>query len=529
LVIAVRRLRAPKQHGAVVAIPPLGDASQLIAANRQLLEKKRVVILGRDLADLRAELRASVAAIAEAYLRQAGEPIPSRPGEALFMAGHQPELFHPGVWVKNFLLNGLARSAGATPINLIVDNDTAKNVSLRVPLLGDGSPESVRLEQVPFDRWSGELPYEEHEIQDENLFRNFPKAVEAYTRVWPFKPLLQELWQQKGPDNSRFLGERLVAARRALERRWGCHNLELPVSVLCRSEAFAWFALQLLSELPRFHAVHNECVQEYRRVYGLRSRNHPVPDLGKDGDWLEAPFWTWHARDRQRRRLFARQTTAGMELRLGNERPMPVGLDRNKLSRALPDWQELEAAGFKVRSRALTNAIFARLFLCDIFLHGIGGAKYDELTDEIIRRFYECEPPGYLVLTATLLLPFQTFPCTAERHRLSGRNLRDLHWNPDRHLNDPANDVASLVREKQISIAGAAETPAERRARFWKLRELTERLRPFVAAQRETEQQQLRRCTAEVEANGILLRRDYAFCLYPEALLRPFCAEFLNP
>ena len=59
----------------------------------------------------------------------------------------------------------------------------------------------------------------------------------------------------------------------------------------------------------------------------------------------------------------------------------------------------------KVRSRALTNTLFARLFLSDLFIHGIGGGKYDELTDDLIRRFYGIEPPEFLILSATRLLP----------------------------------------------------------------------------------------------------------------------------
>src|SRR5207249_2187885 len=146
------------------------------------------------------------------------------------------------------------------------------------------------------------------------------------------------------------LGERLAAARRTIERRWGCHNLELPVSLLCGSESFAWFACHLLGDLSRFRSIYNRCVQEYRRLHGIRSRNHPVPDL---------------------------------------------------------------------------------------IIHGIGGAKYDELTDEIMRRFYGLEAPEYLVLSATLWLPLPAFPVGLDLCKRLARELRDVHYNPQRHL-DPA-------------------------------------------------------------------------------------------
>ena len=58
--------------------------------------------------------------------------------------------------------------------------------------------------------------------------------------------------------------------------------------------------------------------------------------------------------------------------------------------------------------------MYARLFLADLFIHGIGGAKYDELTDELMRRFFKIEPPEFLTLTGTLLLPFPRAAATTE-------------------------------------------------------------------------------------------------------------------
>src|SRR4029077_11022235 len=101
---------------------------------------------------------------AEEYLIRAGEALPPFNGSSFFVAGHQPDLFHPGVWIKNFALNGLAKSYGATPLNLIVDSDAAKATSIRVPALTDSKdakadekeidPDRVKLLTIPIDRWT---------------------------------------------------------------------------------------------------------------------------------------------------------------------------------------------------------------------------------------------------------------------------------------------------------------------------------------------------------------------------------------
>ena len=49
------------------------------------------------------------------------------------LSGHQPELFHPGVWYKNFVLGSLARKLDGVGIHLLIDSDTCRSASIRVP------------------------------------------------------------------------------------------------------------------------------------------------------------------------------------------------------------------------------------------------------------------------------------------------------------------------------------------------------------------------------------------------------------
>ncbi len=77
--------------------------------------------------------------------------------------------------------------------------------------------------------------------------------------------------------------------------RWGCHNLEVPLSRSAAPSRSPGSPVICWRELPRFHTLYNAVVQDYRRRHGIRSRNHPVPDLAAEGDWLEAPFWAWRA------------------------------------------------------------------------------------------------------------------------------------------------------------------------------------------------------------------------------------------
>jgi hypothetical protein len=463
--------------------------------------------------------------------------VPALADGPLLMAGHQPELFHPGVWVKNFALCGLAHRHGGVAVNLVVDNDTVKSTALRLPTLTTDHPATKEsrpyLATVPFDHWAAAEPYEEARVRDESLFRSFPDRVAPLTREWGFQPLLGDFWEGMCRlEQTPLLGERFARGRRSLERSWGCHNFEVPVSRVCATEPFALFACHLLTELPRFHALYNSTVQAYRRQHGIRSRNHPVPDLAATDGWLELPFWAWRAGQVRRHRLLARQTGAGLELRAGEERWPTLPFDQGgSAQRLVSAWLELEKHGYKVRSRALTNTLYARLLLCELFIHGIGGGKYDELTDLLIRDFYGIEPPRYLVLSATLLLPFAGYAVRPDDCRRLGRELRDLAWNPQRHL-DRADledgGVRELAEQKRRWLAVAPSSREQRRERFRALRAVTEPLRSRMAERMRELREELERCERQLRGNAILQRRDYAFCLYPEARLKPFCVRFLN-
>jgi hypothetical protein len=545
-------LRAPAHDGAVIAEPPLREAGAALAINRQRLQTHadNHTLLGRPWSDLRRQARQSAVAAAREYLGEnhkvasllRGELenlIPPRSGgttiHTLLVAGHQPELFHPGVWVKNFALCGLARAHNAISLNLVVDNDTVKTTALRIPTPAATEGDRPRARPVLYDRWTGETPYEEKRISDRELFISFAERAGALLRGWHYEPLLSSFWAEvlRQSERSPLLGECFAAARRSFERDWGCHNLEVPLSTICRTEPFAWFACDLLTHLPRFHTLYNSVVADYRRRHGIRSRNHPVPDLAIEDDWLEAPFWGWRAGgvSPRRSRLFARLCDDRLELRAGDDAwPSLPRPEEGHAEAAVKAWQQLEGEGFKVRSRALTTTLYARLFLADLFIHGIGGGKYDELTDELIRRFYECEPPIFIVLSATRWLPLPRAPVHGEDRRRLAHAVRDVHYNPQRHLEEAAtgDNLAELAVRKQTWIERPAATVRERRERFQMLRTLTEQLRQPLRPREGQLRQELARCERQLRANAVLQRRDYSFCLFPADILHPFCTQFLN-
>ena len=105
-------MRRRAQDGAVVAVPAAGTGRGTASRQHPQAEPGEDSLLGRPLPEMRDLARASCIAAARRYsaahaARLSREARGAR--SPLLLAGHQPELFHPGVWVKNFALAGLAR------------------------------------------------------------------------------------------------------------------------------------------------------------------------------------------------------------------------------------------------------------------------------------------------------------------------------------------------------------------------------------------------------------------------------------
>lgn len=529
-----RRLRAPREDRGVLIEPPASAVADLVAANTQQSEQACYDLQGRCLEAVgrlaREELLAGARRWTSSYRDvDAGPADPSRP---IFLAGHQPELFHPGVWFKNFALSRFAEQHEAVAVNLIVDTDIFKRNSVLVP---SGSIEDPHLASVPLDRAAAVIPFEEQRVQDREFFAGFGRRVTAHLDSFLADPLIREYWPLavERIEETGNIGAALAQSRHALEGRWGLNTLEIPESWVCESESFRWLVAHILAQLPRFHAAYNSVVADYRRMHHIRSRSRPVPDLAAEGDWFEAPLWMWSVDAPRRRHLFARQRGRELEIsdRRGRQFRLAISPDASA-ERAVEQIQSLRQRGVKIRSRALLTTLWARLALGELFLHGIGGAKYDQVTDALIARFFGLEPPRYMVVTSTLRLPVDYPRVSDEDIRAVDRRLRELQWHPEDHfdadgaLSATAPAIAELIAAKRRWIQ---TTPDQEnyRQRFLELRRINAQLGAFLAPERERLQQERGRLAAAARAARILSSREFAFCLFPQAPLREMLFSLL--
>jgi hypothetical protein len=524
-----RRFRAPSHDGGVLADPPLSEYGRALESNLRLAAAADIPIQGRSLPALRTLARRELFAASSAYLGALGFEPPEAPEAAreqpVVVSGHQPELFHPGVWIKNFAIAAIARRSAAASLHVIVDNDVPKSASIRVPSLQEGT---LRTMPVDFDTIRPQVPYEEWAVNDCGRFRSFPDRVHETLGALVSDPLIDQFWPLVLGHTSRMERPRVSvgfsAARRQIESEWGARNWEVSLSSLCQTDSFYWFLSHIIAQLPRFHAVHNDALAAYRRANRIRSRNHPVPELAVHGEWREAPFWGWRAGNPRRHPVLARHNARTIDLQLHGENEPFVTLPLSASSDAccaVERLRELTTQGIKIRSRALTTTLFSRLFVGDLFVHGIGGAKYDELGDAIISGFYDLTPPSFLALSITLWLGLAEKDFDPRERLAVGRLERDLVCNPDRVLGEQTPSAArTLIDAKRRAIGLPQGTRRERVARFREIRCCNEALAPFAAPRAADLAERRARLESNGRWNDVAHSRDFSAVLHSQTRLR---------
>ena len=250
-----RQFRAPKGNGQACVEPALDQASNLVTENRELLQS-----YGEPFASIRNSARRELIEAAIKYTSTYRDVnwVNDDHQVPIVMAGHQPAIFHPGVWFKNFALSHIAEQTGALAINMVVDNDVATSSSIRVPVI-DPATGVGSFRHVAYDNASGGIPYEQTTIQDLDQFDHFDLEVAKSIQPLVSNPCITQLWQSAREAVARcgIAGCALAQARHGLEAKLGLRTLEIPLGVICRTTAFAEFVLSILDELPRFQNCYN--------------------------------------------------------------------------------------------------------------------------------------------------------------------------------------------------------------------------------------------------------------------------------
>lgn len=501
------KLIAPVRHGEVLVLPTPRDYAAAALANARALRVAATPLLNSTLGDWRRRTR-------EAVVGCDNRPI--------IVTGHQPAFIHPGVWAKHIVSMRLADALDGIAINLIVDSDAPRGAALTIPVV-QGS--RVELCNVGYAELRPGFSFEQLARRTPDEIAQFEQAVRGAmgdryeTSQMPVFIAGLSRAEETGDGIGQF-----VAARRAVEATF-------EVSVDDRRVSRLWWTpllVDMLRRAERFSRSYNAALRSYRQKFGVRGAQRPIPDLTARGGVWELPVWA-NRQGEARRRLFVGR--AGTQLRLLADRE-EIGVFAPE---DLPAFDHLisplgGSTEWRLRPRALTLTIWARLFLADLFIHGIGGAKYDRISNAIIADYFEIVPPEMACVSATLHLDLPQTETTPETVRNLRRSLRDMEWNPQRGLSLDAG-LGSLIEQRALAVRRAAELrcldPRHRSARrtvFLEIRDLNRRLATARSGELANQRAMLGQALDDLNRNRIALGREYFFGLYDRAALERLLA-----
>lgn len=496
--IAYERLTVPQEHLGVLIEPP-ADALDALIGTDHTRELRGAELLDASIAELREQLRQRLELVSPVVL-----------------TGHQAEFGHPGVFAKTVAVDALAAKSGGSRVFLTVDSDVPNATQLAVPYVERGE---VRRAFVPIPGCDSQFPIESQPRVSLAQWRVFFGRVAELvadddTLLGTYADGLLD-----GPDETIDLLGAIEEGHAAVRRSLGLGGvLSIRASRLSQTPEFRAFVAHLMLNAGSFAERYNQAQRAYGPRHRVRNRQRPAPPLTIDGDRVELPLWV-HRAGQLRRRLFVAARREGVDLFAGDER---IGWESKSwlgcAANHIEVWR-IERAGWRLRPRALALSAFTRLFVSDLFVHGVGGAKYDEMTEDFVGSFFKVELPPAGCVTATAYLPLPRYGVDREALAAAQHARRDLRFNPQRHLPDLPQDLLSrreeLIRTSCLLRREQRPERAARRRVFDQIRTVNHALLHHDPTRAAALEQHWRLLEHRRRSDRVALDREYFFALHP--------------
>jgi hypothetical protein len=412
----------------------------------------------------------------ESWRRQTRGELGLATDRPLIATGHQTLLWHPGILAKYLAVAAMTADRDRVEnANLVVDQHTSAFGRFEVPVRGaDGSlaVRTLTLTSPRPDVPMGRHPAFSPDAAPGRLEAALPCVQSGIERI------LAAVAAHRRRSNA---AQQMAAALGDLMSPWVPPMPNVLASDLIRTSLARAMIRQMADDPRRCAACYNQAV-------------HAVPEAGigplaVTEEYVELPLWRIGPDDR-------RQRAKDRDVR----RWLEEGSDEGGL---LP--------------RALFLTALVRLGLCDLFVHGTGGARYDRAMERWSRRWLGVEPCPIAVATANLRLPLagsQEPPGRLATALQAGRRV----WH-DPEVTAGGGGPGPSKRALLAAIDAAPRRSKKRQALFGQMHERLSAFRrergPAVEAARE-----LARTAARHAAEApIVNRRTWPFPLYPDEMI----------
>lgn len=478
------KFRFPKQQK-IFIYPVHKKIPDLINANKSKFSTYNFSINGIRFGVIRKKLRTSLAKILNLDLN-------SKP---IVGCAHQPGFLPPGVIRKFIFVNSLKHVLG---INFIMDNDYSKYVNWEILVKEDRIYKLKRFflvrpiveRPLKFIK----LPKKERILDILNQTRQDLESLEEKRLVKNCIKLEQIIKSNYKDDYNLpfFLNDICF-------KYININSLKsILTSKICQTQEYHIYVKDIINNIIRFNRCYNDSLGNFRKKYGIRNNNLPFPNLKIEDDLYELPFWFIDYDRKIRRPCYVRKINSTKSiLTLDLKKKEVIKLEDVRINMLQP--------------KAVTFTILLRMFYCDLFVHGVGGANYEEVTDNIIQSYYGVSPPYFLVVTETKYLPFTVDDKLQTKLEKAQNRLRKINQAPHKFL----SDEDKLVNRKRKLVDKIREVDKSKKVRIsYQIKqvdkELLKKLKPEIGKLKK----RISLLQKRAQQQKILTYRNYPYFLF---------------
>ncbi len=401
---------------------------------------------------------------------------PTRP---IVATGHQALLWHPGILAKYMLVDAYARLNDVATANLIVDQHVGSFGRIDAPIRREDGTLAVQAVDLLDAR--PDVPMGLHEaVAPDRPEPWSPRRRPALESVeHGLARMLEAVGRHADAPNAAW---QMARALSDLMSRWVRRMPGVTATDLIGT-ALARRMLEAMVHDP------HECIRLYNRAV------QSIPEAGISTllvhrETVELPVWRIDEQGR-RRKAYSHHIESFLD---------------GEMIRLMP--------------RALFMTALVRLGMCDIFIHGTGGANYDRTMEQWIRQWLGVETGAAGVCTATVRLPLPRSDDDADNPGDAVARLRRSEHDP---VQDPAagggggGSGPSAAKQAWLDAIGRLPRRSkQRREAFYAMHDWLDQERAAHADRLKAARQNVARAHRHAAEAQIRDRRDWPFAMYPE-------------
>lgn len=395
-------------------------------------------------------------------------------GQAVIATGHEAVLWHPGILAKYLAMNAWAQHCGAACVHLVVDQHTGGFGSFEIPNLNDQG--ELTLLNIQLGAVKDDVPMGWHPPLNPPAFpRHFSPSLPS---VDDGAHCIVELVEEhKDAANA---AAQMSAVLDALLTPW-LKPLPGVTATMLMHTTLARAFVQAMVDDPQTTVKHyNSAVAQVPEA--------GIGPLAVAPGMVELPLWRIDS-DGVRKRAFVTDAK--------------VWLD--------------DPTKFALLPRALTMTALMRLGMCDVFIHGFGGAQYDPAMEKWIAAWLSATPQPIVMVSATMRLPLSLGARPQRDVQAAQQRARHLWHDPaaQEHAHSPSDWKTKWMAK----IAASPRNSVERRQLYLAMHDALAGERQAHADAVTKAKDDLERAQRQQREKPIVERRTWPFPLYPKAML----------